>query len=49
MLANIKFEIKETIGNLSENNKEWQKELNLISWNDRDPKYDLRKWRGVTC
>jgi hypothetical protein len=22
----------------------WSKELNLISWNDRDPKYDLREW-----
>jgi hypothetical protein len=20
------------------------KELNLISWNDRDPKYDIRDW-----
>lgn len=23
-------------------NYRWIKELNLISWNDRDPKYDLR-------
>jgi len=22
----------------------WAKELNLISWNDRDAKYDLRDW-----
>jgi hypothetical protein len=22
----------------------WAKELNLISWNDREPKYDLRDW-----
>ncbi|MHB8066095.1 MAG: YdbC family protein, partial [Ruminiclostridium sp.] len=22
----------------------WIKELNLVSWNDRDPKYDLRDW-----
>jgi hypothetical protein len=22
----------------------WSKELNLISWNDREPKYDLRDW-----
>lgn len=29
---------------LSENNKGWTKELNLISWNDREPKYDLRDW-----
>lgn len=43
-MAEIKYEIKETIGTLSENNKGWLKELNLISWNDRDPKYDLRDW-----
>ena len=41
-MAEIKYEIKETIGTLSENNKGWSKELNLISWNDREAKYDLR-------
>jgi hypothetical protein len=29
---------------LSESSKGWRKELNLISWNDREPKYDLRDW-----
>ena len=24
--------------------KGWNKELNLISWNGRDPKYDIRDW-----
>ncbi|WP_255259730.1 YdbC family protein [Lentibacillus sp. CBA3610] len=24
--------------------KGWTKELNLVSWNGRDPKYDLRDW-----
>lgn len=43
-MPNIKYEIKETVGILSENNKGWTKELNLISWNDREPKYDLRDW-----
>ncbi len=43
-MADIKYEIKETIGTISENNKGWSKELNLISWNDREPKYDLRDW-----
>ena len=40
----IKYEIKETIGVLSENDKSWSKELNLISWNDRPEKYDIRDW-----
>lgn len=43
-MAEVKFEIKETLGILSESSKGWLKELNLISWNDRDPKYDLRDW-----
>jgi hypothetical protein len=40
----IKFEILKNIGILSESASGWRKELNLISWNDRDPKYDLRDW-----
>ncbi|RYG71934.1 hypothetical protein EU245_12440 [Lentibacillus lipolyticus] len=43
-MAGINFEIKETIGVLSESPKGWTKELNLVSWNGRDPKYDLRDW-----
>lgn len=43
-MADIKYEIKETIGVLSENSKGWTKELTLISWNDREPKYDIREW-----
>lgn len=43
-MAGIKFEIVEHIGVLSENAKGWKKELNLISWNEREPKYDIRDW-----
>lgn len=43
-MAGIKYEITETVGVVSENSKGWSKELNLISWNDRSPKYDLRDW-----
>lgn len=43
-MADIKFEIKETTGVLSESAKGWNKELNLISWNDKEPKYDIRDW-----
>lgn len=43
-MADIKYEIKKIVGALSENNKGWSKELNLISWNDREPKYDIRDW-----
>lgn len=43
-MAEIKYEITENLGTLSESNKGWIKELNLVSWNDRDPKYDIRDW-----
>lgn len=43
-MADIKYEIKEELGVLSESAKGWQKELNLISWNGAEPKYDLRDW-----
>lgn len=52
----INYEIKEHIGIISENKNGWTKEINLVSWNDNDPKYDIRDWnpthdkmsRGIT-
>lgn len=46
MASNFEYEIVETIGVLSENDKGWVKELNLVSWNNRPPKFDLRMWSG---
>ena len=43
-MAEIKFEIVEHIGVLSETAKGWKTELNIVSWDGRDPKYDLRSW-----
>lgn len=43
-MADIKFEIKETVGVIAESAKGWKKELNLISWNGKEAKYDLREW-----
>lgn len=40
----IKYEIIEEIGVLSENAKGWRKEINVISWNGTNPKYDIRDW-----
>ncbi|AVK83832.1 hypothetical protein C3943_09745 [Lysinibacillus sp. B2A1] len=42
--ADIKYEIIETLAVLSEGNKGWKKELNLISWNGREAKFDIRDW-----
>ena len=38
------FEIVEHIGVLSQTNNGWKKELNLVSWNGREPVYDIRTW-----
>jgi hypothetical protein len=43
-MSEIKFEIIKKIGLLSKSDSGWAKELNLISWNERDPKYDIRDW-----
>ncbi|MEW9095269.1 MAG: PC4/YdbC family ssDNA-binding protein [Clostridiaceae bacterium] len=43
-MADIKYEIKENLGTISESSKGWVKELNLISWNEKEAKYDIRDW-----
>lgn len=43
-MAEIKYEIVEHFGVLSESAKGWKKELNHISWNGAAPKYDIREW-----
>ncbi len=43
-MSDIKYEIIKNIAVLSKSASGWAKELNLISWNDREPKYDLRDW-----
>ena len=40
----ITCEIVESIAVLSENEKGYTKEINLVSWNGADPKYDIRNW-----
>jgi hypothetical protein len=55
-MDDIDYEIVMQIGVVSQSASGWTKELNLISWNGRAPKYDIRDWspghqkmgRGVT-
>lgn len=56
-MANVNFEIVKSIHQFpSEEGALWHKELNLVSWNGRMPKYDIRDWtdgnrqpgRGIT-
>ncbi len=43
-MADIQFRITKPLGTLSEGSKGWQKEINLVSWNNRKPKLDIRDW-----
>ena len=43
-MAEFKYEITERIAVLSTNARGWERQLNMISWNDHEPKYDLRDW-----
>ena len=45
-MAEITFEITKELGVISENAKGWTRELNLVSWNEREPKYDIRDWNA---
>ena len=40
----MEFEINKHIAVLSTSEKGWTKELNVVSWNNRAPKYDIRDW-----
>lgn len=43
MKQDFKYEIINNIGVISQNNT-WTKELNRVSWNGNEPKYDIRDW-----
>lgn len=43
-MAEIKYDVVERLGVLSTDAKGWTKELNLVSWNERPAKYDMRSW-----
>lgn len=41
---NVSVDIKETYMSIPSDNPGWNLEINLVSWNGREPKYDIRKW-----
>ncbi len=52
----FRYEIINHLGVLSTSPKGWTKEFNIVSWNGKDSKYDIRDWspghekmsRGIT-
>ena len=55
-MGEVTFEVVKKIAVLSESPRGWTKELRLIDWNSRGPRFDLREWgpgdrqfsRGIT-
>ncbi len=43
-MTELKYEIKKNLGVIGEGTKGWKKEVNLVSWNERKPKLDIRDW-----
>lgn len=43
-MSEFKYEIVERLGVLQVSSGGWTKEFNMVSWNERDPKYDIREW-----
>lgn len=43
-MPELKYEIVEHICVLSQSARGWTKEVNLVSWNEREPKFDIREW-----
>lgn len=43
-MAEFRYEVTERIAVLSTNASGWERQLNMVSWNDREPKYDIRDW-----
>ena len=43
-MAEIKYDIIQKIAVLAQRPRGWERQLNLISWNDGEPKYDIRDW-----
>lgn len=43
-MGDIVFELVKHYGVVADERGGWKKELNLVSWNGRPPKFDLRDW-----
>ena len=44
-MAEFQFDIVKNFGTVSDSNNGWVKEVNLVSWNEREPVYDIRVWQ----
>ena len=45
-MPEVKWDIVKNLGILSEGAGGWKKEVNIVIWNERKPKIDLRAWNA---
>ena len=43
-MADFKFDIKNSLGTISESAKGWKREVNVMTWNNKKAKVDIREW-----
>lgn len=43
-MVDFEYEVIKNLGSFSESSKGWRKEINYVSWNKKEPKYDIREW-----
>jgi Uncharacterized protein conserved in bacteria len=43
-MADFKFDIKKSLGTISESTKGWKREVNVMTWNNKKAKVDIREW-----
>jgi hypothetical protein len=43
-MADFKFDIKKGLGTISESAKGWKREVNVMTWNNKKAKVDIREW-----
>lgn len=44
MADEFTFKIVQNLGEISQSKAGWTLEVNLVSWGEREPKYDIRSW-----
>jgi hypothetical protein len=43
-MADFKYDIKKNLGTISESAKGWKREVNVMTWNNKKAKVDIREW-----
>ena len=45
----LEFKLVEKLGVLDSHKSGWNREVNIVAWNGKPPKFDIRDWDHATC